>query len=418
VSEFLKKNSLITKQQHGFIANRSTVTNLTETLNDWTLALDNKSSVTVAYIDFCRAFDSVCHQKLLLKLQSYGLTGTLLEWIHNFLADRSQTTRVGSSYSSFESVISGVVQGSCIGPLLFTVYVNDVVDIMPTGSVSKLYADDLKLYSVVSDYSDRMVIIQRSLDKLSDWSKTWQLQISYKKCSIMEVGRQRQGVADFCPALFNIGQRNLQHAVNVKDLGVIVQSDLKFTAYINQIVAKAHMRASLILKCFISKDPIILTKAFTTYVRPILEYASNIWSPFVKSEVDKLESVQRAFTKRIPALKFSTYGDRLKLLNLESLELRRLRQDLVLTYKILFSKVDIDSKKLFVYHTDTITRGHRFKLYMQRSNTTTRQKFYCNRVVTIWNNLPANDSNFQTLNSFKRFLLLVDLTKYNCRQYD
>ena len=198
----------------------------------------------------------------------------------------------------------------------------------------------------------------------------------------------------------------------MKDLGVIIASDLKFSSHVSQTAAKAHARASLILKCFISKDPITLVKAFITYVRPILEYASSMWSPYTRTEVDKLESAQRAFTKRIPGQQFKSYGDRLAALGLESLELRRLRLDLLLTYKILFNLVDIDGASLFVLRAETITRGHNFKLYMQRSRLNLRHKFFCNRIVPVWNDLPADNSCFNSLSCFKSFLYSTNLSKY------
>ena len=119
-------------------------------------------------------------------------------------------------------------------------------------------------------------------------------------------------------------------------------SNLTFTSHINKIVAKAHARASLIHKCFLSKDATTLTKAFVTYVRPILEYASVVWSPYHLGEIAKLESVQRRFTKRLVGLRNMTYVDRINFLKLNSLEERGLRFDIIFTYKILFGLVIIN----------------------------------------------------------------------------
>jgi len=136
----------------------------------------------------------------------------------------------------------------------------------------------------------------------------------------------------------------VSHTVN--DLGVTVDVSLKFTDHINSITAKALRRVGLLFKCFITRDHNILVKAFNTYVRPVLEYAS-IWSPTQIGLINRLESVQRRFTKRLPGIGHLTYWERLSALNLESLEIRRLRLDLLLTYKILFGMADIDSHKLF-----------------------------------------------------------------------
>jgi hypothetical protein len=116
---YLREHNVISKHQHGFLSGRSTSTNLLETLNDWTLAIKNKQSVVVAYIDYSKAFDCVTREKLLIKLSAYGIAGNLLKWIDSFLSNRTQRTRVGSSLSDIVNLTSGVVQGSVIGPLLF-----------------------------------------------------------------------------------------------------------------------------------------------------------------------------------------------------------------------------------------------------------------------------------------------------------
>ena len=123
LSDYLFAHKLISKQQHGFIKRRSTSSNLLDILNDWTLAVDNNDGITVVYIDFAKAFDSVSHQKLLYKLQNYGISGN---WIKNFLSGRLQCTKVRDIFSPYRHLSSGVIQSSCLGPLLFVIYVNDV----------------------------------------------------------------------------------------------------------------------------------------------------------------------------------------------------------------------------------------------------------------------------------------------------
>ena len=175
------------------------------------------------------------------------------------------------------------------------------------------------------------------------------------------------------------------------------------------ITAKALRRVGLLFKCFITRDHNILVKAFNTYVRPVLEYASSIWSPTQIGLINRLETVQRRFTKRLPGIGHLTYRERLSALNLESLEIRRLRLDLLLTYKILFGMADIDSHKLFCLRANIKpTRGHGFKLVQVQFETQRRRSFFCQRVVNVWNSLPVSIVNFSSFNSFKRSLQNVN----------
>ena len=162
-----------------FLSRRCIETNLLECLNGWILALHDRKSVIALYVDFEKAFDSVSHNKLCHKLLSYGIHGNLFSLLENFFADRSQCTRVDNSCSTKINLCSGVIQGSCLGPLLFILYTNYIVQLFDGLCVCKLYADDLKLYSMVESPTDLQSIgcIKYRLFK---WAYTWQLGIAYK----------------------------------------------------------------------------------------------------------------------------------------------------------------------------------------------------------------------------------------------
>ena len=256
---YLKDNNIITRQQHGFLTRRSTTSNLLDSLNDWTLAINNKQSLTVAYVDYSKAFDVVCHSKLLSKLQHYGITDDLLRWIGSFVSGRTQRTKIGSAISDQVSLSSGVVQGSCIGPLLFILYINDVVGVIGKDCQCKLYADDLKIYSEIKTQQDEN-LLQGSLDALTRWSIDWQLTISTRKCAILNIHHKSTAPSRD----YTLADCIIPTCEAVKDLGVTVDCDLKFTLHINNIAARAHSRANLIHKCFVSRDRESLLRTYIT----------------------------------------------------------------------------------------------------------------------------------------------------------
>uniref|UniRef100_A0A2D4JW71 Reverse transcriptase domain-containing protein n=1 Tax=Micrurus paraensis TaxID=1970185 RepID=A0A2D4JW71_9SAUR len=153
--------------------------------NIWTTLLDQGKAIDAIYIDFCKAFDSVVHDKLLLKLNSYGISGSLHKWITAFLSNRQQIVKIGSAISNPAPVNSGVPQGSVLGPTLFILYINDLCNHLISNCI--LFADDVKLFNT----TDNATILQSDLDYVSEWSNIWQLQISTNKCSVLHIGKKK-----------------------------------------------------------------------------------------------------------------------------------------------------------------------------------------------------------------------------------
>jgi len=165
----------------------------------------------------------------------------------------------------------------------------------------------------------------------------------------------------------------------------------------------------MIHRCFVSHNVNLLVRAYITYVRPLLEHNSVIWSPSLKRDIDSLERAQRRFTKRLHGFRHHSYEDRLQLLNLKRLETRRLQHDLVWCYKILFGIVQVDADAFFKFHV-TATRGHPYKLYKQFNSSSVRASFFADRVINVWNKLPIPIVDFTTLSSFRRTIENTDLT--------
>jgi ribonuclease P/MRP protein subunit RPP40 len=186
----------------------------------------------------------------------------VLEWIESFLVGRSQCVSIAGSSSSFCPVISGVPQGSVLGPILFIIYVNDIAHLTTLNSVSiKMFADDTKLYTVLQDDSVFSTDLQSCLDAIIDWSATWQLKLSPTKCTVMRI-KPRSSRSYTHDPNYCIGSFCLPVITNCTDLDVSYDANLSFTPHINKIVAKASCCAKLILKCFNSRDSLLLMRAF------------------------------------------------------------------------------------------------------------------------------------------------------------
>ena len=403
---YLQKNNLISKCQHGFLSKHSTFSNLVESLNDWTISINRHNQTCIAFIDFAKAFDSVCHSKLIYKIEKYGISGNILTWITNFLSNRSQRSVVGNGLSDYVLLLSGVPQGSVLGPLLFLLFINDVMDNFSDGVITKLFADDVKMYVEITCPADYLKL-QESLDYLYRWSIAWQLPISVQKCCTLSVGTTHHNNNNF---YLNQMQLPIHHCV--RDLGILTDNQLKFNDHICSIVSRAHARACLINRCFLSKNVNLLAKAFTVYVRPILEYCSSIWSPVYQHDIAKIESVQRRFTKRLPGLKAKSYTERLELLSLQTLERRRLQADLVMLFKIKNGLIDINFNDLFINQQNSGTRGHDFKIMQQYSRVNAHKHFFCNRIISCWNSLPLEAVHAISIIAFKKIVSVTNLDSH------
>ena len=175
---------------------------------------------------------------------------------------------------------------------------------------------------------------------------------------------------------------------------------------------KANSRANLTLRFFVSRNRSLLVRAFTTYVRPLLEFNSPIWSPSLIRQINDIENIQRSYTKRLPGLKNCTYHQRLSILNLDSLELRRLNSDLILAYKIVFGHIITSNSNIIrIKNIPFSLRRHGYQLDTRSYNRTATRNSFLFRIINVWNNLPV-DTNFQSISSFKNSVNPAYLTHF------
>jgi hypothetical protein len=391
VMDHMEKYKLITEHQHGFVPGRSCSTQLLACLDIWTEILDRGSCLDSIYLDFSKAFDSVPHIRLCKKLENFGIQGKLLNWFRDFLRNRRQRVVVNGEKSEWDAVLSGVPQGSVIGPTLFIIFINDMPEVVT--NLIKLFADDAKLFSEVMN-EDQWKRMAEDLKELQKWADKWQLIFNAKKCKVMHLGGNNK---KYDYIMDNI---RLEEVDVEKDLGVWIDDQLKLSTHIENQVKKANKIIGLIRRSFTHLDKDGLCTLYKSLVRSHLEYANVVTYPQYEKDAKLLENVQRRATRLVPSLRELDYEDRLRELELPSLLYRRNRGDMIEAYKYLHGMYDVNPNPL---HRDKnqITRGHSLKLEKRRASKTTRQQFFPFRIVNTWNSLPENIVSAPTINSFK-----------------
>ena len=395
ITSHFEKHNLIHDSQHGFRSNKSCLTNLIEFFDAVINVYDQKKPVDVIYLDFAKAFDKVPHNKLISKLKSYYLDCNLIKWIEDWLSNRQQSVVLSGVNSTWKQVTSGVPQGSVLGPLLFISYINDI-DVGLTSKIAK-FADDTKLMSSVESKA-KIEEFKKDIKKLELWSDQNDMPFNVNKCTVMHIGKKND---KFNYKMFD---NELSKTEKQKDLGIIITPDLKAAAQVTTACNKANRILGLISRNFSYKTIETVRSLYTALVRPHLEFAVQFWSPHYKKDIAKIEGVQRRATKMVPYLRALSYEERLKKMNLFTMEKRRSRGDLIELFKILKGFDKIRVKDLFEFDTSNITRGHNFKLKKKRFYTDVAKFNFVNRVIDAWNSLPAVVVNSLTIDTFKKKL--------------
>ena len=354
----------------------------------------------VIYCDFMKAFDTVPHNRLLQVLDYYGIDDPILGWIKNFLNHRKQRVMVNSVPSAWHEVISGIPQGSVLGPVLFVVFINTIVSDIKHSEVY-LFADDTKLFRGIYNPSD-CVLLQEDINNISEWSDNSLLKFHPDKMAAMRISIK--GLESGKPQ-YVMKNKDLKVSDEEKDLGIIIDSKLSFEKHMQTKINKANSIMGVIRRTIEYLDKETFKLLFTALVRPHLEYANAIWSPYLKKHIVAVENVQRRATKYIPGLRDLSYEDRLKVLDLPTLAYRRYRGDMIETFKVTHGIYDSEVITGFLpMNKDTRTRGHKFTISKRNCHYNFRKNSFTFRIVDQWNNLPESVVAPKTVNCFERRL--------------
>ena len=280
-----------------------------------------------------------------------------------------------------------------------------------------MFADDAKFYC--ARISDDNVDFVHTLRNFVDWARVWQMSIAFQKCFVLSAGNLTVPKLDYV-----LGDVQLASVNTMRDLGILVSSDLKFSEHCSKIAASAYVRASCMLKVFSSANPYWLIRAFNTYVRPILEFNSQVFNPYLQRDIECIERVLRYFTRAVcfrAGLCFTDYVHRLKLLHVQSLEHRRLISDLCLVYKIFYGLVDLEFEQFFIrrishYNTRHAAYNSCLLEPVFAPNTDVLRNFFAYRVINPWNYLSDHVVLSRSLSIFRSRISDCDLSPF-CQFY-
>ena len=404
-----EKNDIIGNSQHGFRRGRSPQTNLIEYLNTTTKWHDEGQNFDVIYFDFSKAFDKVDHARLMVKLKAVGIDGKVLEWIRDWLDQRKQRVVVEGSYSEWRNVLSSVIQGSVLGGVLFNTFIEDI-DLVVLSLLFK-FADDTKLARVVETRSEADVL-QQDINNMVKWASDWEMAFNSKKCKVLHYGRGNKRHK------YYMDGKELEEVEEEKDLGVWMETSLKPTRQCEAAAKNGYSAIGIIRRSFHYRTKATLLPLYKTFVRPRLEFAAAAWSPWTEQDTETLEKVQKKMVLMMCDLRGNNYEEKRKNAGLTSLKTRRIRGDLIETFKTIrgintvnkdtwFSIQSEERKSARPTRANTVIENGEEKmkadvLIKERSRLEIRKNFYTSRVVKVWNCLPEEVKGQKTVDGFKR----------------
>jgi hypothetical protein len=396
--EHISLNNLADKNQHGFVAGRSVVTNLLITDSIIAKFLDQRIPVDIILFDFSKAFDRVSHSLLVRVLSDLGIRGSILAWITAFLRGRTQRVIVDGVTSDPVDVTSGVIQGSVAGPQLYSLFTTSIASCVHN-AYYLLYADDLKLIQpITSDVSHKT--LQADLHRLDQWATTWGMSFNKAKCHVLHLGDNNP------KHTYYLGADTLTAVDALDDLGLLREaaSPCQYEAHLNRTLRKAYGATFLILRGLSSRRSDIMRKIFVIYIRPIIEFAAVLWFPCTIQNSVRVERVQRLFTRFVAGFQLLSYKQRCDVLHLDTISNRVKKLKLIMLYKIVHGMTNIDLSLLNLSVTVSRTRANGIRLTLPAPRTNKMLHSFSYSSGKLWNALPAHVINAPTLSIFKQRL--------------
>ena len=403
VFNFFLSNNTISSFQSGFVTGDSTVNQLVNMYNTFCKALDEGKEVRAVFLDISKAFDRVWHRGLLHKLNYVGIRGRLLDWFSDYLTNRRQRVVLPGSCSDWSYLKAGVPQGSILGPLLFLIFINDIVN--DINSNIRLFADDTSLYIIVDTPQNTASVMNNDLSKINTWATKWLVTFNPAKSESLLITRRRTDLQH--PQLI-LNNQSIENVTSHKHLGLVLSNDGTWHNHIELITSKAWARINIMRKLKFQFDRKTLEIIYFTFIRPILEYADVVWDNCTQFDQTEIEKVQREAGRIVSGTtKLVSLASLYNELGWEELSSRRRKHKLVLFYKMINR---LSPNYLTQLVPDQVSQASSYSLRnaenLQNIHAGTQlyYKSFLPSVVRDWNALPVLSRNSPTVESFKRSL--------------
>lgn len=398
IYNYVTSNNLLTSFQSGFIKGDSTVNLLTYLYNDICKALDEGKEVRAVFCDISKAFDRVWHRGLLHKLSSIGISGPLLSWFESYLSNRKQRVVYANTTSAWSSVNAGVPQGSILGPLLFLIYINDIVT--DVEAKIRLFADDTSLYVIVDDPASSATLLNRDLARIHSWSESWLVTFNPNKTESVLFSRKRHKLPH---PILSMDQNPIKQVKSHKHLGLTFSDDGTWTSHISSSLNKAWQRIGILrsLKSLLSRSS--LERMYVSFIRPLLEYADVVWDNCSNTISNDIEAVHNEAARIVSGATKLCNLDRLRNdLNWETLAARRKTHRCIIFFKM--------RNNLTPAYLSDIIPPQPIQTYSLRSvpdvplihtKTQAYAQSFLPATIRDWNSLPHDTRNSITVSEFK-----------------
>ena len=408
---YFNENSILSKQQFGFRNFHSTASALLDSTNSWYVNMDRKLYNLVVFLDLKKSFDTVNHEILLHKLELYGITGCALAFIQSYLSDRTQICQLGDKMSK-RNVKCGIPQGFILGPLLFLTYINDLPECL-SQATSRLFADDTNLTVAGEIIREVELAMNDDLARLKEWLLANKLSLNVARTEFMLIGSDYKINNLVTQPKIKIDHTKIKQVYNSRVLGVDIDNKLKWNNHIDTIAKKVFSGIGGVrrIRDFVDRDTLI--SVYKSLIRPHFDYCSEVWDALGNGLSNRLQKLQNRAARVVLGMSNDTPGfEALGMLGWESLETRRAKGKAVYMYKVLNGLASTSLNDLFVSKSDITEydqRGSYTSLQLPHPKTEKLKKSFSFSGAKLWNSLPTDLRNADTLSDFKKGLCALKL---------